>query len=66
MCIKGHIGPSTTSTVQMAGIATVPHPKMLSEPNTSDVRCPFMHCDYVLLPLVNKEPVLVYYRIEYN
>lgn len=65
MYMKGHTGPPTTSTVQLARITTVPRPEMLSELNTF-VRCPSVPCDYVLLPLVNKEPVLVYYRTEYN
>lgn len=62
--MKGHTGPPTISTEQMARITTVPCPEMLSELDTF-VRCP-VHCDYVLLPLVSKGPTLVNYRTEYN
>lgn len=41
-------------------------PPVLQNVKTLDVGCPSAHGEYVLLPLVKKEPALAYRRIEYS
>lgn len=61
-----HRLPALPESVYPPAAPVTESPPVLQNVKTLDVGCPSAHGEYILLPLVKKEPALAYRRIEYS